>query len=272
MATASKFAQAMKAKANAWKKAAKAEPRKGGQFGPADIPTGFFSAIISAESGMTEKKGTKPGGVPWARIKATVNEGEHEGKEPSQFYYLDGKMPSDDPEAMMTNEEKLAGDLKTILPDVEVETILEKNPEQLEAMIAEINSTSPVVKIYVRNSEGKAGTKNAGKAFQDVYFNELLSGGSSNGEESQEESGEEASEEEVGEEEVTEEESEEEVVEESADDEPAAPAVGDPAMYTAKGARKAKEFKIVTVNNKARTVTLTGHGMKYSGVSWDKLS
>lgn len=273
MAVASKFAQAMKAKANAWKKAAKAEPRKGGQFGPADVPTGYFEAIVSGENNITEKKGSKPGGIPWVRIKATISDGEHQGKEPSQFYYLEGKVPSDDPEAMMTNEEKLAGDLKIILHDLDIEKILEKNPEQMESLIAEVNKRSPKMKIYVRNSIGKAGTKNAGKAFQDVYFNELLDGGTSNGEsQEEEESGEEASEEEeVSDEEVTEEESEEEA-EESTDDEPAAPAVGDPAMYKGKGMTKAKEWKITTVNNKERTVTLKGHGKTVSKVSWDKLS
>src|SRR4051812_34388808 len=119
MATASKFAMAMKKKANAWKKAGKAEPRKGGQYGPADVPQGFYEAIISAECGLTEK-GANPG-TPFCRIKATISDGEHEAKEPSQFYFLDGKTPSDDPDAMMTNEEKLAGDLKVILPDFEIE-------------------------------------------------------------------------------------------------------------------------------------------------------
>lgn len=271
MATASKFATAIKKKATAWKKAAKAEPRKGGQFGPADVPQAFFEAVITAESGITEQKGDKPGGIPWVRIKSTISDGEHIGKEPSQFYFLDGKQPSDDPEAMMTNEEKLAGDLKIILPDLAVEEILEKNPEQLEALVAEINKRSPKFKIYVRNSVGKPGSKNPGKAFQDVYFNELLEGGSTNGE-SQEESGQSEEVEGQTEEEVSEEEVTEEEVVEDIDDGAASPAVGEPAMYQAKGSPKAKEFKITTVNNKAQTVTLQGHGKKYSSVPWDKLS
>lgn len=272
MATASKFAQAMKNKAQSWKKAAKAEPRKGGLYGPADVKDGNYEAILSAESGMTEPKDKSKPSVPFVRIKCTISDGPDEGKEPKAYYYLDGKKPSDDPEAMMTNEERLAGDLKTILPEIDIEEILTKNPEQLEALIAEINSNGPKAKIYVRNSIGKPNTKNAGKAFQDVYFNELLDGGSSNGESAEEEeSGEEESTEE-GEEEVVEEESEEEVEESADDGEPASPAVGDPAMYKAKGATKAKEYKITTVNNKAQTVTLVGHGKKYSSVAWDKLS
>lgn len=257
---ASPFAVAMKKRANAWKKASKAAPRTGGNRGPVDIPDGQYQAVISAECGVSEKG--ESAGTPWVKITATVNDGEQEGKEPNNFYFLDGKMPSDADDAMPTNEERLAGDLKQILPDVEVEGT---DATQIEAFVEEINTRSPVMRIGVKNRTGKDGTKSAGKRFQDIYFNELLSSGESNAEEGS------AQEEGEGEEEVTEESEEEddsELVEEEGEE---APAVGDPVMYKPQGAAKAREFAVMTVNQGKRTVTLSDGKKKYSNVSWDKI-
>lgn len=279
----SAFAAALKKKAAVWKKAVKAEPRKGGGYGLPEIPDGRYEARISCESGITDKEG-KPK-IPWVRITATVSEGAHMGKEPSKFYYLDGKPVSADPEAMLTNEQQLSGDLKTLLPDVEVEATLAEDPGQLDVMLTEINERNPLCKIGIRNGVN-AGGKNKGKARQDVFFNDLIEGGenhSSSDEESEEGSEEEASEED--EEEVVEEESEGEDEDgeegeaesdddgdESESDEPVAPAKGDPVMYQAKGAPKAKEYKVATVNQRKQTVTLTGYGKKYENVPWSKLN
>lgn len=270
MATASKFALAMKKKATVWKKAAKAAPRSGGKFGPANVPDGQYEAIISAECGITEpkKKGAIP--TPYVRLKATISDGDFAGLEPQNFHYLDGKMPSDAEDAMPTNEEKLAGDLKQILPDLDIEETLSSSPEKIEAIIAEINTRGQKMRIGVSNRIGKEGSKSAGKRFQDVYFNELLEGGSpTNGQVHEEEAEAESDEEEV----VEESEDEEEVVEEedASDDGSAAPGVGDTVLYRPKGGRKDLEFEVTSVNNGKETVGIKGNGKKYSGVPWSSL-
>jgi hypothetical protein len=256
----SKFALAMKKKAAVWKKAAQAEPRKGGNFGPPDVPDGQYEAIISATCGLTER-GNNPG-TPYVEITATISDGDQEGKEPKAFYMLDGKMPSNDPQAMPTNEERLAGDLKTLLPDIDIEGTLSENPEQIESIVEEINSRSLKVRIGVKNRIGKEGTKGAGKRFQDVYFNEILEGVIEDGQE------EESNEEEGGEEVV--EEDGEEIVEEEGGEE-VAPVKGDTVMFKPKGAREAREFKVKTVNNGKRTVTLSDGKKQFSEISWDSI-
>lgn len=275
VAAVSAFAKALKAKAQVWKKAAKAEPRKGGGYAPPEVPDGRYEARISGEYGITDKE-NKPK-VPWVRITATISDGTQVGKEPSRYYYLDGKPQQTGENARLTNEEQLAGDLKTLLPDVEVEETLATDPGQVGAMIDELNQRNPLCKIGIRNWEASQG-KNKGKRNQDVFFNDLIEGGEASG---KEESGEEAGEEESSEgdeeevEEVTEEEGEVESDEdgesESESDEPVAPTKGDPVMFKPKGATKASEYKVLTVNQRKQTVTLSNGKKKIDNVAWDRL-
>lgn len=260
---ASKFAEAMKSRAKGWKKAAKAKPRKGSSFGPVDMPDGQFEAVVSAKHGVGEKG--KLLGKTWVEIAATVRDGEHKGKEPKNFYVLEGKPVSDEPDAMPTAEEKLVGDLKQILQDIEVEETLESEPEQLEAMLKEINDRSPVMRIGIRNTFGKK-PHNNGKHYQDLYFNELLEGGSS-GEEKGPEEGqdkeEEGDPEEGGEEEGGE-------PDDGADDTVAAPAKDDEVWFTPKGGKRRK-FVVKTVNQGKQTVTVSDGTKKFSDVAWDSI-
>jgi hypothetical protein len=257
----------MKAKAKNWKKAAKAKPRKGSSFGPADVPDGQYEAAITAKCGIGEKG--KLLGKTWVELIATISDGEHKGKEPKQFYVLEGKPVSDDPTAQRTAEEKMVGDLKQILPDIDIEGTMESEPEQLEAIIKEVNDRGITMKIGVRNTTGKAGTPTAGKKFQDVYFNEVLSttgdtsGEEESGETGEEEAGEEADEEEGGE-------VEEEEGGEPDSDEAVAPAKDDEVMFQPKGGKKRK-FIVKTVNQGKRTVTISDGTKKFSDISWDKL-
>lgn len=254
----SKFALAMKAKAAAWKKARKAEPRKGGTRGPADVPDGQYEATISAKSGITERG--KNAGVPWVEIIATISDGEHIGKEPRNFYFLDGKTPSTDADAMPTNEEKLAGDLKTLMPDTAIEDL---EADQIEQAIEELDGAGVSARIGVVNRIGKAGSNSAGKRFQDIYFNELLGGsGGSNGQQVQ-------AQEDEGEEEGGEE------VEEGEDEgedagEPVAPAKGDKVQYQPKGGKK-REFEVKTVNQRQQTATVSDGKKQFSNVPWADL-
>lgn len=259
----SKFALAQKNKASNWKKAAKAKPRTGNKFGPADVPDGSFNAVISAKCGVGEKG--KLLGKAFVELTASINEGPHLGKEPRVFYVLEGKPISDDPDAMPTAEQQLVGDLKQLLTDIDVEGTLADEPDQLESLIEELESRQVTARIGVRNRIGKKD----GKAYQDVYFNEVLSTGeASNGQEEssqpKEEGGEEEGEEEGGEEEGGEEEGGE------PDDEPVAPAVGDRVMYQPKGGRK-REFVVKTVNQRKQTVTVSDGAKKFSDVSWEAL-
>lgn len=266
MATA--FAQAMAAKAKVFKKAASAKPRKGSSFGPVNIPTGQYEAQISCKYGVGEKG--KLLGKMWVELVATVSDGPHLGKEPKQFYVLEGKEISDEPDAQMTAEQKLVGDLKQILPDIDIEGTLQEEPAQLEAILKEVNNRSPKMNIGIRNSEGKPGTRSAGKSFQDVYFNDLIEGGANNG--SQEES--ETSGQEEGEE-AGEEEGEEEGGEPDTGDDDAvdyAPAKEDKVMYQPKGAKAAREFTVKTVNQNKRTVSVSDGKKKFSEVSWDSIT
>ena len=116
----SKFQKALQSKAGkVFDQARKAKVhRAGNSFGPADIPDGSYTAIISASTDVPTKG--KLEGVPIVRFTATIDGGEHEGKEPKKTFFLQGKPPVDpQSDEMPTDEQQLLGLLEFILPDVE---------------------------------------------------------------------------------------------------------------------------------------------------------
>jgi hypothetical protein len=253
---ASAFAQACAKKGKAWAKARKAKPRQGGTFGPADIKDGNYIARISTKNGISKKDGT-----PWVRLIATVAQGSSEGAQPSKFYFLEGKEPPPEgSDEQPTAEQQLAGTMKVLLPDVDIDNL---DAAGIEQALAEIDNNNPLCRIGVTSGVGKA----TGKTWQEVYFNELVEGGSPNGQqveteevsETEEEGGEEAGEEEG---------------EEAGDDESVAPAKGDKVLYQPKGGKK-RAFEVTTVNQKKQTVTVVDVSgqttKKFSDVPWDSL-
>src|SRR5688572_14220784 len=153
------FAKAFQAKAQkVFDKAKGHKHRAGKSFGPVDVPDGSFSAVVTLEASVPTK-GSKAG-IPIVRANAAITTGDHVGKEPSQSYFCEGKLPSDDPNAMPTAEQQLLGLLGFLLPDCEISDI-----EQVEAAIEEVNRRGPLCIIGVRNM-----SKN-GKKYQNVYFN-----------------------------------------------------------------------------------------------------
>jgi hypothetical protein len=188
-------------------------------------------------------------GIPVVRAKACITTGDHTGKEPSQSYFCEGKIPSDDPNAMPTAEQQLLGLLGFLLPDCEVTEI-----EQVEAAIEEVNRRGPLVIIGVRNTE-----KNK-KKYQNVYFNKLVEGATF--EQPAEESSDDAGS-------VT-----AETQEEGSSDQPEndieAPAKGDTVLVEGQEG----EYQVTRVYQSRGTADVVSKNddSKISGVSWRDLS
>jgi hypothetical protein len=158
------FAKAFANKAKGIFNKAKGHKHRTGQsFGPADVPDGNYSAVIGIAA-TVPKKG-KMEGTPVVRVTGTITTGPHEGKEPSQTFFCEGKQPSDDKDAMPTAEQQLLGLLEWLLPDCEISDI-----SQVEAAIDEVNGRMPLVIINVRNTKSKTN----GKTYQNVYFNKMV--------------------------------------------------------------------------------------------------
>lgn len=141
--------------------------REGNSFGPADVPDGSYSAVITIDTSVPTKGSME--GIPIVRVKATINSGEHEGKEPSQSYFCEGKPVPSDPKEFPTAEQQLLGLLEWMLPDIEISEI-----EQVPDAIALINERGPICIVGVRNTENTE-TK---KKYQNLYFNKLVKGAS----------------------------------------------------------------------------------------------
>lgn len=135
--------------------------RTGKSFGNADVPDGNFTAVVTAETGVS-KKG-KNEGTPYVSFKATINQGPYEGQEPSKLFLCKGEPISTDKDAFPTAEQQLIGLLGFLLPDIEIEDI-----EQVEEAIDEVNRRGPVCIINIRNR------KVGDKTYQDTFFNKLV--------------------------------------------------------------------------------------------------
>jgi len=273
---ASKFAQAFAAKAKArFKESRKAKAKQGGQYGPAAVPNGVYTAIVSSKCDILTKAGGKiPAGTPVVRLVCTIDEGDYAGKEPTKAYFCTGAKPREyQGEPMPTAEDELCGDLKVLMPDLEIEKMTDP-AELAEAAETILNERQPRVKIGVRNRDKD------GKSYQDVFFNELLEAETADAEEESGEEGDEEGTEEEGEEEVAEEDdiegeldpdSEEE--EEGEEEEAEAPAKGDEVQYKPKGAKTTRKFEVTSVNQRQETVTIVDEkGKKFSNVPWSDLS
>jgi hypothetical protein len=105
-------------------------------------------------------------GIPIVRLKAKVTTGAHEGKEPSQSFFCEGKPPTSDPKEMPTAEQQLLGLIAWLLPDIQID-----DPSQIEDAIAEINNRIPLCIVGVSN---KKGTKDPTKIYQNIFFNKLV--------------------------------------------------------------------------------------------------
>lgn len=162
------FAKAFQAKAKAaFGKARKAKHQAGKSFGPADVPDGSYSAVISTSVDVG-KKGTFEG-VPIVRVAATINSGTHQGKEPSKSFFCEGKpIPPEGSDEMPTAEQQLLGLVGFLLPDYDVS---EMEIDQLEDALALINERKIVCIIGVKNTENAVSKKK----YQNVYFNKLVS-------------------------------------------------------------------------------------------------
>ena len=240
----SAFAKAFQNKAQKiFNKAKGHKHRTGHSFGPVDVPDGSFSAVVTLETGVPAKG--KMAGIPVVRAKAAITTGDHAGKEPSQSYFCEGKMPSDDPEAMPTAEQQLLGLLGFLLPDCEVTEI-----EQVEAAIEEVNRRGPLCIVGIRN------TAKNGKKYQNVYFNKLVEAATFE----QEESGDAAD--------ATS--AEEETPVESDEPEAEAPVKGDTVLIEGEQG----EFEVARVYQSRQTADCVSKadGTKKSGIAWSDLS
>jgi len=237
----SSFSEAMQKKSRAWNRARKAKPRSGRGFGPPDVPDGEYSAVITSSCEVIARGTYK--GVPVVRIMGTINEGPHDGKEPSNAYFLEGKPPvAEGADGMPTGEQRLAGDLKILLPDLDVDGL---DVTELETALDELNDSNIVARIGIRNRAKED------KKYQDMYFNELLSSGGGAD---------------------TEKEEEEPEDEPAADDgEVEAPAVGDVVSYKPPKSRVALELEVKAVSQAKSTCTLNGDGQEYKNVAWDQV-
>ena len=158
----SAFAKAFVNKAKkTFNDAKKYKHREGNSFGPVDVPDGSFSAVVTAETSVPTKG--KMEGVPVVRFKAAINSGQHEGKEPSQSYFCEGKPIPTDPEDFPTAEQQVLGLLQWLLPDVDISEV-----EQVPDAIDLLNKRGPICVIGIRNTEKD------GKKYQNVYFNKLV--------------------------------------------------------------------------------------------------
>lgn len=159
----SMFAKAFVAKAKkTFSEAKKFKHREGTSFGPAPIPDGTYSAVVTAQTSVPVKG--KMEGVPIVRIVATVNDGEYEGIEPNKTFFCEGLEVSQDPTDRPTAEQELLGLLAWLLPDIEIEDV-----EQVPDALALLNERGPICLVGVRNTKG-----DNGKAYQNLYFNKLI--------------------------------------------------------------------------------------------------
>ena len=136
--------------------------RTGKSFGKVDVPDGNYTGVVTAETGVVSKG--KMEGVPFVRFTACINQGPHEGQEPSKVFFCEGKPLPTDKDEFPTAEQQLLGLLSFLLPDIEIDDI-----EQVEQAIEEVNNRGPVCIIGIRSRKGKDG-----KDYQDVYFNKVV--------------------------------------------------------------------------------------------------
>lgn len=139
--------------------------REGGSFGPVDMPDGSFTGVVTLETSVPTKG--KFEGVPIVRAKARVNQGPHEGKEPSQTYFCEGKQWVDpNSDEMPTAEQQLLGLLSWLLPDIQID-----DQSQVPDAIELVNERGPLCIIGVKNTKDK---NDPTKIYQNVYFNKLV--------------------------------------------------------------------------------------------------
>lgn len=136
--------------------------RAGKSFGKVDVPPGTYTAVVTIDTGVV-KQG-KNEGCPFASFKACINQGPHEGLEPSKLFVFKGDPIPTDPDAFPTNEQQAIGLLGFLLPDIEIDDI-----EQVEQAIELVNERGPVCIIGIRERKGKDG-----KDYQDIFFNKVV--------------------------------------------------------------------------------------------------
>lgn len=217
--------------------------RTGKSYGPVAIPDGSYTAVVTAETGVVSKG--KMEGTPFVRFNACVNQGPHEGLEPSKVFFCEGKPLPTDPDEFPTAEQQLLGLLGFLLPDIQIDDV-----EQVEQAIEEVNNRGPVCIIGIRSRKGKDG-----KDYQDVYFNKIVK------EASFDQTDHDSSSEGDGA-------SDAETTEVPVSD--YSPSKGD--MVLIDGDDDEEEWEILQVSQSRKTVNLVNaDGTKKNGVSWDNI-
>lgn len=235
------FANAFKKKAGkVFDKAKSFKHRSGNSFGPAPVPDGTFTAVVTMEANVPTKG--KMEGIPVVRVKAAIDAGPYKGLEPSQSYFCEGKPPATSDDELPTAEQQLLGLLGHLLPDIQIES-----DDQVPQAIDLVNERGPRVEIGIRNKE------NGDKKYQNVYFNKVLeaqtfeSGAASEG--AQQETS--------------------KAADADSDSPDYEPAKGD--MVTLEGSDS--EWEVKQVSQSRKTANLEdGDGNRQNGIEWAKLS
>lgn len=160
------FTKAFTSKAKqAFDKAKKTKHKAGKSFGPADVPNGSFTAVVSVQAKVGSKGKTE--GVPIVTFTTKIDSGTHKDKTPEKAFFCHGHPPVDEgSDERPTDEQIMMGLIGFLLPDMDVEDL---EISQVEQAFEIINERGPRVEIGIKNNTGTNG-----KAYQNVFYNKLL--------------------------------------------------------------------------------------------------
>lgn len=261
-------------------KAKKARPGTG--FSLPEIEDGSYITRVTCEGNKTKD------GTPFVNFKCMVLEGDYKKVSVPVTFFLKGKK-GDDPKRVQMNWDFLSQAIQTCagIGEEELEDFENWELSELCDILDEIDESAPVVKIGVKNVEGKptgqGKDKKPGKRYLQVFFNELLEdyeekeGDEEEKEEEDEESDEEDSDDSEEDEDGDEgnEDDEEGDEDDSEEEESVVISKGDNVFYTykKKGAKKGEElvFSVTASSKKDETCSLTDvetEKIKLKDIAW----